>query len=290
MYVSPNNQLRIQLWDNVIQFISLDDKLWMVAGDFNDIANVSERRGHVIALEDCRIQKFNDNVNNYGLMDLGALGLRMTRSNDREGFTHTLKRLDQAFGNGKIRVKFPDAVVTNLPQKIFDHNSLLINLTGTNSNSLNFVRPFRIESMWFTHPDFKDLVSFNWLNCNNDHLTAINKLADSTKNWNNNGFVNLFRRKRRTLARLAEVQKAKATMFSSNLEFLERELRKDYLNILNQEEIMWQQKLRNDWIVEGDRNTQFFHITTLLRRKRNRISMLKDGNGGSIIVMIFKSI
>lgn len=91
VYGSPNNHIRMKLWDNLAQFANIDDKPWMAARDFNDIANTSERHGIEIAPEDNRIHRFNDNVNNCGLMDLGALGPRMTWSNRREGFASNSK-------------------------------------------------------------------------------------------------------------------------------------------------------------------------------------------------------
>lgn len=115
-----------------------------------------------------------------------------------------------------------------------------------------------MESLWFSHPGFKDLISNNWQSCNNDHLSATLNLANITRKRNNNIFGNLYRDKRRTVARLTGVQKAEAIQFSHKLEDLERTLRGEYLYILNQEETMWQQKSRNKWIVEGDRNTRFF--------------------------------
>jgi len=35
-------------------------------------------------------------------------------------------------------------------------------------------------------------------------------------------------------------------------------------------------KARITWLVEGDRNTFFFHTSALVRRRRNRISCIKD--------------
>lgn len=54
---SPNNQMHTQLWDNLANFSNLDDKPWMATGDFNDIADSSERRGHEIVPEDNKIRR-----------------------------------------------------------------------------------------------------------------------------------------------------------------------------------------------------------------------------------------
>ncbi|KAK2653131.1 hypothetical protein Ddye_012987 [Dipteronia dyeriana] len=55
----------------------------------------------------------------------------------------------------------------------------------------------------------------------------------------------------------------------------EKTLLKDYENILDQEEIFWQQKSRNCWLKEGDRNTKFFHRSTVIRRRKNKIEGFK---------------
>ncbi|KAK4433017.1 hypothetical protein Salat_1063900 [Sesamum alatum] len=44
--------------------------------------------------------------------------------------------------------------------------------------------------------------------------------------------------------------------------------------------MLWSQKSRVKWLVHGDNNTKFFHSTTLVRRRKNKISMVKI-NGAS---------
>ncbi|CAN1156362.1 hypothetical protein LINPERHAP2_LOCUS20906, partial [Linum perenne] len=46
-----------------------------------------------------------------------------------------------------------------------------------------------------------------------------------------------------------------------------------------QEEAIWIHKSRSNWVVEGDRNTKFFHLVALKHRAINRIKHLKDCNG-----------
>ncbi|CAN1159317.1 hypothetical protein LINPERHAP2_LOCUS22629 [Linum perenne] len=48
--------------------------------------------------------------------------------------------------------------------------------------------------------------------------------------------------------------------------------------VLWQEDALWVQKSRSKWIVEGDRNTQFFHMSALKRCSFNRIKRLRLGD------------
>ena len=47
---------------------------------------------------------------------------------------------------------------------------------------------------------------------------------------------------------------------------------------LAQEEVLWKQKAKESWLSEGDQNTSFFHASTVLRRRRNRVYALLDGD------------
>ena len=46
-----------------------------------------------------------------------------------------------------------------------------------------------------------------------------------------------------------------------------------------QEEEFWAIKFRLNWTAFGDRNTSFFHTSTVVRRHRNRIRAIKNNVG-----------
>ena len=56
---------------------------------------------------------------------------------------------------------------------------------------------------------------------------------------------------------------------------LENDLLGDLDTVLNQEEEIWALKSRVNWMIQGDRNTAFYHVSTLVRRKRNKILAIK---------------
>ncbi|KAJ4830049.1 hypothetical protein Tsubulata_023305 [Turnera subulata] len=61
---------------------------------------------------------------------------------------------------------------------------------------------------------------------------------------------------------------------SSFLRSLETELRKEYAEVLQQEELLWYQKANCQWITDGDWNTTFYHARTVIRRRHNHIVAL----------------
>jgi hypothetical protein len=45
------------------------------------------------------------------------------------------------------------------------------------------------------------------------------------------------------------------------------------------EETLWCQKYRIRWLKEGERNTEFFHRTTIARKSHNKILKIRDQDG-----------
>nr|XP_023924685.1 uncharacterized protein LOC112036087 [Quercus suber] len=97
--------------------------------------------------------------------------------------------------------------------------------------------------------------------------------------WNKDVFGNIFHRKNQMEARLRGIQASLANGPSAYLLNLEEVLRKEYLGILQQDEDFWSVKSRLNWLIQGDRNTKFFHSSAQIRRRRNRIACLKDNQG-----------
>lgn len=73
----------------------------------------------------------------------------------------------------------------------------------------------------------------------------------SLKEWNRTTFRNLFHCKRRWLARLNGIQRILAQRPIRKLEKLEEKLIQQYNQILHQEEVLWCQKARVNWLQYG---------------------------------------
>lgn len=78
------------------------------------------------------------------------------------------------------------------------------------------------------------------------------------------------------LARLAGIQKSLSVKVDKGLLKLESNLRRDLDEVLEREETLWFQKSRIEWIKNGERNTTFFHLCTIMRRWRNNITAIKS--------------
>jgi len=97
--------------------------------------------------------------------------------------------------------------------------------------------------------------------------------------FNRETFGNIRKKKHNIERRLQGIQRSLERVDSTRLIYLQRDLQKEYDEILAQEEIHWYHKAKVDYIKLGDHNTKFFHTQTIIRCKRNKIHDLHIANG-----------
>ena len=171
---------------------------------------------------------------------------------------------------------YPKASVTNLERAHSNHSTIVLRLN--HEAGVQFPRPFRFQPMWLSNPSFPRVVRETWSASNSLDATMTNFEAKA-KEWNKNHFGNIFHRKRRLGARLKGIQSTLTNRPSSSLIEIERGLRAEYSEVLCLKEEFWSMKSRITWIIDGDRNTAFSHTSALIRRRRNKITCIKDRMG-----------
>lgn len=97
--------------------------------------------------------------------------------------------------------------------------------------------------------------------------------------WNREEFHNIFRKNKELWARIEGVQCKLSASWDRGLIKLERKFQRELEDVLHEDEMLWLQKSRLEAIKDGDRNTKFFHLSTVIRRNHNRIEMLPDNTG-----------
>lgn len=154
-----------------------------------------------------------------------------------------------------------------------DHHPLIISTRHNGDQIKKSI--FLFEAMWLTHPKFGDFMKSNW-NPSAEWVDTKNNFVHAVQQWNKDVFENFVQRKRRLFRRLHGIQRVLVNQDSCRLKELEARLILEYNTVLQQEEILWYQKSRSRWIKLGDRNTRYFHTTTIVKRRRNRISPIKS--------------
>eukprot|EP00253_Pinus_taeda_P017913 PITA_17913 len=105
-------------------------------------------------------------------------------------------------------------------------------------------------------------------------------LKAETKRWNKTTFGNILKEKEQLIQEIKNTQQQ--IILEGRLEELtqrEQEMESKLLEQDRQEEVLWRQKSRIQWLQEGEKNTKFFHKTTMQRRMRNQISQVNNAQG-----------
>lgn len=276
VYGSPREAEWRSLWEELSNIAVSMVEPWMLAGDFNDISALEKQRGGAMVSER-KCKKFLDQITACKLLDLGAEGPKFTWKGPVTHFANRIyKRLDRSLCNLEWRRVFDTAFVRVGPQLQSDHHPLLISITGHKQHQAN--RPFRFEAAWIKHGEFKRFIKDNWDNQQSIHK-ELQSLEPKLLSWNVNTFGHIKQKKNELIRRINGIQKACQGAENAYLQDLELKLRAELAEILDQEEILWFQKSRTKWLNDGDRNTAYYHAKTAVRRRKNRVSTLKNEEG-----------
>ena len=244
---------------------------WALMGDFNEVLSKEEKYGGNPVCQR-RVRAIKECMDVCHMMDLGFPGPKFTWTNKREVGDLIQCRLDRCWANSEWKRLFEEANVTHLVRVNFDHYPLLLKLSPNLGNVSD--RPFRFQPVWLNHKDFTAIVREAWAGQDDRLDGAISSFKAKALRWNKEVFGNVFVRKKQIMARLLGIQKALALRPNTFLLNLQNQLTKEYNLILQMKEEIWAMKAMTDWIIMGERNTSYFHKSTLVRRSKNIITCI----------------
>lgn len=267
IYVSPQARGREALWDE-LRMISQNYNLpWCALGDFNTVLYDHEKvGGGSVICSSC--QTFNHCIDVCQLVDLGYNGPTFTwkKGDLRE-------RLDRALANTRWQDLFPTSSVTNIPISGSEHCGIWLR---TDSNSSFRHRPyFKFLGPWLDHQDFHSEVTNSW-RIHDSWDENINRLTVNLSRWNKLIYGNIVSKKRRLIGRMEGIDRKLMEGHNERLVQLKKDLWTEYNTILKHKEAYWFQQSRIKWLKLGDKNTRYFHQSTLIIRRSNKIDALKD--------------
>ncbi|KAL4364157.1 hypothetical protein GQ457_04G008120 [Hibiscus cannabinus] len=260
------------LWKGSVKLRALEPEQgipWVLGGDLNVIGNSCERRGGSERRSGvCPL--FGEFLFETGLLDMGFHGPQFTW---RRG--NLFQRLDRCLCNKSWYDSFSMSEVFHLVKLGSDHRPILLDSGVRRENS--GCKPFRYLAAWNEHVDFPSMLARSWSNELSIHEN-INQFQQMSSAWSLEVFGHIGNRKRHILDRLRGIERTLEMGPNLYLEELEKALKSELDIVLLQEESLWHQRARSDWIDKGDRNTKFFHLSAMIRKKRNSIKSLKIGN------------
>ncbi|XP_029146874.1 uncharacterized protein [Arachis hypogaea] len=275
VYGSPQATNRVELWSHLLDIGLCIQDPWVVVGDFNDILSVHEVKGGNFYSN--RSSIFASTLDSCGLFYLTTSGRRFTWFCKIQRNKEIVKRLDRACCTTEWRLLFPEAFVEVLSRSHSDHCPLLIRCQEVPIKKGN--QPFRFQAAWATHPDYKAIVQKSWDSTDFGIHRKLLGVQKASLEFNSTVFGNIFIKKRELEGYLNRIQRKMEADDDPILKHKEEELRAEYNIVLAQEELLWYQKSRDQWVRYGDRNTSFFHMQTILRRKSNKVHGLLVSDG-----------
>ncbi|XP_026417071.1 uncharacterized protein LOC113312538 [Papaver somniferum] len=276
IYGEPNSSLIQAFWESQCQLppLPVDEPVFFI-GDFNALLGSEDKNGGLEVDESdfLNLRNFYDTLD---LHDPGFSGPRFTWSNMQQGPDLILERLDRCLINSTVEILFPKLCINNFPRDSSNHCPMHI---GFNYEYICMPRPFHFMAMWIEDPTCRDIIANFWsVNVVGSPAYKLkDKLLNTKKglrDWNKSSFGNIQNNISTTRKELVDSQTYSPTdcRVTSRLK-----ARLEYL--YNMEELYWKDKSREVWLLEGDKNSPYFHRVTLFRRKRKVISWIKNAAG-----------
>lgn len=280
VYGNPIFQQRRHLWER-LQALQMDKRRqWICIGDFNDMLAQHEKDGLRLQPQN-RIDLFRNFLSGCELMDFDLKGCKFTwMSNPRDGFV-TREKLDRVLGNWSWRSDHPHAVAIALPIISSDHSPLILIPSPEGRSG----RQFKYEAFWEEHADCSHTVQEGWnlgssVESGWHNVLVKTKLCkERLKKWHHHTFKRADKGNMGLKRQLNDMLNQE----SSRVNWSEvGDIKKQIKELWKQEEIFWGQRSRLKWLNWGDKNSKFFHASTIQRRDRNRLQRIKNDQGSWI--------
>uniref|UniRef100_A0A803P996 Reverse transcriptase domain-containing protein n=1 Tax=Cannabis sativa TaxID=3483 RepID=A0A803P996_CANSA len=258
---------------------------WLAIGDFNEILSNNDKSGGSLRRES-HMEAFKTSLDKCFLQEVPYNGDPFTWTNRTT--PHALKeRLDWCFINNKWSSHFHLPTVDHLDYFNSDHRAIAASfsfLSQTETPARSKSR-FRFEKLWLADPESAEIIMKSWnSSIISDPITAVlDNLSTCAKNlqsWH----IGKYGKMKKTINSLqSKVADLNNSNSSSSDHFQELQNAKTVLeDLLEQEEVYWQQHSRVDWLSCGDRNTKFFHAKASSRKSNNKIKFLHNSLGQKV--------
>ncbi|XP_062014406.1 uncharacterized protein LOC133730919 [Rosa rugosa] len=282
MYGNPHSNQKNAFWRSVYTAFSPRLIPWLCLGDFNEILWLHEKWGG-LPQPRWRLNLFREFLSHTELSDLQFQGPDYTWFCTQHGRIVIKERLDRGLANNSWIAAKPCSQIFHLPKLGSDHRPILFD---TSPPEVKAPHVFRFEHLWTSHPDSFQVVSSNWSTTPTTSASQtwednLNRCKSSLSTWASNTFPNFAKKVSTDTQLIQDILQSDQTdqVDQPCAQESIRQASDNILSLWSIEELYWKQRSRVSWLAHGDANTRFFHQTTLMNRRRNKILRLDDGNG-----------
>ncbi|XP_072066788.1 uncharacterized protein [Arachis hypogaea] len=168
-----------------------------------------------------------------------------------------------------------------LPPISSDHCPLVLDINQVQRTE----KSFKFEAFWTDHKECEYTVRKGWekedvQGCVWKGITTrMENCKEELKKWSKK----TLKRADKEIHKLKEeLKKLQDSELTQEKQEKIQQIKENIAALWKQEEKYWRQRARLKWLKWGDKNTSFFHATTIQRRGRNRIDKLRNKAGSWI--------
>ncbi|XP_039004831.1 uncharacterized protein LOC120132053 [Hibiscus syriacus] len=282
VYGFNEGSLRKHLWDHLRLMESIvGNEPWLIGGDFNVTLNSYESSIPINVATRGDISDFQNCVDVLGLSDHPFSGPLFTWSNKQQG-SFLARNLDRVLINPVWFGSFADSEVEFLAPGDSDHCPAFAWLYKF--APVSRPKPFKFLNFWTLHPRFMDVVEESWQVPSSGNpaqvlFLKLKRLKRCLKDLNRSHFSDIYGLIKEKREELQKIQLANLDPGASGQDVsLELEIEKELKALEITELLFYKQKVKVNWLKEGDQGTKFFHSMVSIRRKSTTIRMRYDQN------------
>lgn len=251
----------------------------VVAGDFNLVLETRDKStGHVdVGL----MGEFNNWVADLALMEIKRTGSKFTWTNKQA--RPVFSNIDRVFTTTEWENNYPLCSMYSILRVGSDHVPIIIDNGEVVQQT---ARQFFFEQQWLTQEGFKEGVIKRWNGVREKSTDGeysvdtwhkcVKGAKQFMKGWGNNQRGEYRRKKQSLLDKLKELDARSENDLMTEELWEERYRVEAELEKVYAEELYWQQRGGEKWILKGDTNTGFFHMSANGRKRKKAIVSLQN--------------
>ena len=247
---------------------------------FNSVRKREERRGprNEVSQNSREIREFN---NFLELLEVEDIPLNNRKFTWFRSGGHSKSRIDRVVVSQGWLEKWPNSAQYILKRSVSDHCPVLLKYEEVNWGA----RPFRFLNYWLEDGNFIEVIKEKWAELNVDGWGSfvlkekLRSLKGEIKEWKKDDIGEVRKGINKALEEINRIDELDDAVGVGEAEISKRkELMAEFWKLSNHNESILWQRSRCKWVMEGDRNTKYFHACINKRRVRNQLSGVKIGD------------
>jgi len=159
-------------------------------------------------------------------------------------------------------LSYPSVEVLALPPIGSDYCPVLLN---TSSQPVKRTKTFNYEAFWSQDQECKTVIQNSWQGSNTSLVSKLQAVSHKLASWSKSRFSNGHLRIFHLQHQLQIITNRK--FHQNNDKELANSIREEIQKLWHQEEHFWAMRSRINWLKWRDKNSIFFHASTVQRRQ-----------------------